>query len=285
VGIASKRLLAEGTQALAKAKSAIADVRSDPGAAGPALAQLDAALKALRGADELSAGIATEPTRAAQKLRQRLAYLRHPLALDLAKGLAKAEWTFRKEQWQIHRGANGARWLQSNAGEAVALQSIRRDWPVEFELAIDFALVDARGDISNQHWAYHADPLTLRLVSRAGKDTVIALGHDATYKLDQVARLDVGGRSTIVDGFLPASQPIHLVLRCTRANADAKPSMSVQINDRRVCAVDIADDIEAVHLRVANAAQARIPRFVAIYGLDVRWARGTAKAPASPAPP
>jgi tetratricopeptide (TPR) repeat protein len=266
--VKSRALLADGTKGLDLAKLAMQQAAADPTLVDPALKALDAALKLLRDAEALEGKVAADPIREAEALKGHLTRLLHPVALDLTADPAAPEWFLKRDQWTRKTGGDGTRWLQAVPLEAVQMRSASSVWPVDFELVIEFALVDARGKINNTLWPYYADPVTLGLDQAGGGSTKIVLGADDSVKGQRLARLRVNKKEYTVGGKdLVSAEPIRLVVQRKKGVVD------VRMDQRKICSLPIANEFRGVTLHIDNPDKELLGQrwSVAIYRLDVTW--------------
>ncbi len=147
------------------------------------------------------------------------------------------------------------------------MRSASSVWPVEFELVIEFALVDTRGKINNTLWPYFADPLTLGLDQADGGSTKIVLGADDSVKVQRLARLRVNKKDYTVGGKDLAAEPIRLVVQPKKGVVDFR------IDQRKICSLPIANEFRGVTLHIDNPDKELLGQrwSVAIFRLDVTW--------------
>jgi hypothetical protein len=110
--------------------------------------------------------------------------------------------------------------------------------------------------------------VTLSLDQAGGGSTRIVLGTDEAVKGQRLARLRVNKKDYGVGGKdLPAGEPIRLIVQRKKGVLD------VRIDQRKVCALPIANEFRGVTLNVDNPGKELLGQrwSVAIYRLDVTW--------------
>jgi tetratricopeptide (TPR) repeat protein len=266
--IKTKSLVAQGHEGLKLAKLALIEAPADPALVGPALKAVETTLKLFREAEELEPRVATEPIREAEDLRKSLARILRPVALDLSTDLSSADWVFQKEQWTRKTGEE-KRWLQAVPFAAVQLKSATQDWPADFELTLEFALVDTKKSVANNSlWVRFPDPVKLVLHHADGKTTTVSLGLDPALPGQPFARLQLDKKQiTIGVKQLGKTEPIRLLLQ------RKKGQLKATLNQKLVGSVPIAGTIRSLTLHVDNPDMEVFGQrwFVAIYRLDVAW--------------
>jgi hypothetical protein len=270
-------LIAKGNKALQQAKDAINDARVDPTTIPTAGAVIAKAMKFFREAEELDKTAAAKHVRIVEDLRDRLDRILHPVALDPAKELSRADWSYQKDRWNV-KEVEGKSYLQVEPGEPAVLDSTSRDWPADFELVLDFAVVDSKGRAFNRLLSSQVDPVTLVLYHTNGTNTSIVLGKDNSNPLQPLARLQYNREQHTIEGMLAPAGPMRLTLRCQKRSGE-KRTLAVLLGDREICVRPFPQEVQSVRLRIAPVTTAQ-PRYVAIFGLDAAWTGGKeAKAP------
>jgi hypothetical protein len=260
-------LVAKGNKALQQAQAVLADARADPSVVPTGGASLVTALKFFQEAEALKEPGAAEKIQTVEKMKLRFERILHPLVLDPSKDFSREDWSFQRSQWTF-KESEGKVWLHAAPGEVALLDSTARDWPVEFEMELEFAIVDAKSKFYNRLWSTHLDPLTVTFHHTNGTATSIALGKDNINKLQPLARLQLGGKQFTIENDLVANGPMRLILRAQKT--DGKRTLSVLLDKRKVCTYPLPEEVQSVQLRVAPLMTLQ-PRFVAIYGLDAVW--------------
>ncbi len=264
--IGSLSLLAKGNRELDLARGAMKEATADPTLIPGALASLETAQKCFREAEALKEPVAAKLD-AVDKLRQRLERVVHPVTLELGKELPRSDWRYEKNQWAMKETADGKQWLEAPPGETAVLESAAADWPAEFELELEFALLDARGKVNNGFWSSKPDPLTLTLHHAGGNKTSIALGNDPTSKQQSLARLQVNNHGVTVENEMTATMPLRLVVRCKKRASDDRRILTVTLGRRECYAHAFMDEVQNVQLRVAAPKL----RSLAIYRFEAAW--------------
>jgi hypothetical protein len=270
-------LVAEGSAVLKDARAKLESAAANPANVSNILTNLDKALKSFDEAEKLQKGSANLLIREAKELQTQFGRVLHPIKLDPRKGLVDEDWPNRaKNAWT--EGVVGGGWcLQSTQAKPVALTCAERPWPTEFVLRMDFAFLDAKKTaIDNRLWADHHEPLALVLLGADGSNTTIALGGETNNKVPWAAKLRVNNNmkpmNTGKDLDSKNDNKIHLVLRCAKSGAAGKKLVSVSIKDKLIDTAEIASDVVALKLWLANPARdGKASAFVAIFRLDVSW--------------
>lgn len=261
-------LLDKGGKTLTKANLALIGWRRAPGTLMPAIDELDAALKQFEEAGKLGRAEAADRAGETRRLRARMLHCLRPVTLDPARGAVKGELIARKKQWMSVE-LDKKSWLKALPVKRAALHTIGDDWPEEYELTLEFALIDPKGEINNSFWKYYRDPLTLTLHTTSGADTVIVLGKDPRIMGQAAAHLQVGPLDRGADRLLGKNEPLRLVLR------HSKRSLSVQFNGTDLGTIDCPVAHKGLSLYAANPYNETFGRYaalVAISALEVRWA-------------
>jgi hypothetical protein len=267
--VEGKALLLAGTQELARLKKGLDLVRAQVDRAPEASAELADALKSLREAQRLKQPGAAELVAEAESLQERLRRLVRPISVDFQNDPLPADWKNDKDRWTLVTDAKARRWLHAEKGDAATFSTPTGEWPANFELDLEFALLNEK--IDNSHWGFYADPLVVTLVPRDFKDPplVIALGNDPTLTMVKRSRLRVGKDSLSTATLIPLDAPLRLKLLCERN------TLKVFLNDRLVATTDIVSDFHQLTVAAANPFHPGLKRTVArvaIASIEVRAA-------------
>jgi hypothetical protein len=115
-----------------------------------------------------------------RKALDEVARLIQPLDLKLKTGKLPADWDFDKKSWKVHT-LGSQTWLQvAQTQKSGSLESPEVEFPTDFELALDFGLLDREGAPNNYRWKTCEDLLTVLLIAResSSPNLVIRLGKD-----------------------------------------------------------------------------------------------------------
>jgi tetratricopeptide (TPR) repeat protein len=123
------------------------------------------ALKALEEAKDLP-GTAPDPViEQTGKTLADVAKLIQPIDLDFKERRVAAGWSFNQARWLF--GNDGTRtWLQSADRASTRLVSPAVEFPVDFELAVDFSLLSRTGKVANGSWRTFEDLLVITLLAK-----------------------------------------------------------------------------------------------------------------------
>jgi hypothetical protein len=153
----------------------------------------------------------------------------------------------------------------------VQLKSADQDWPAEFELTMDFALVGAKESaVNNSLWAQFPEPVKLVLHDANGKkNTTLTLGRDTAVTAQSLARLQLDNKAiTLTANDFPKTGPLRLTLK-----RNSKGKVEGTLGQKKIGPVPCADTIHALTLHVDNPDNEVLGQrwYVAIYRLDVAW--------------
>jgi hypothetical protein len=195
-----------------------------------------------------------------------VAKLIKPFELDFKKDRNLAGWTYAKEQWVLRSGS-GETWLQSTNAATAILSSPQTDFPADFDLVLQFAMVDAEGQPRNQFWKFYPNFLAIS-VKPKGKETLplsIALGKDQSAKFQDVACVSLANKSF---SFLADKQQTRVILGLSRRQGTAM----LRIGQNEISSIALPDDFHQVTVQVNNAKDGGPQRtsFVAIYRMSMK---------------
>ncbi|GEM_PF-931610 len=202
----------------------------------------------------------------AQDACAQVAKLIRPFHLDFTEQKELTRWTFAKNEWVLHF-SNEQNWMQGvNVATAPVLSPIV-EFPVDFDLALRFAMVDANGNSQNDSWKHFPEFLTLTITPK-GKDSAplsIVLGNDPTSKLQDIAHIAVGAKRFAFAGDKKAG---WISLGLVRRQGTA----TLTVQEKEISTFAVAGDFQQLALRVKNARAGGLQpnTFLAIYAVSLK---------------
>jgi hypothetical protein len=238
-------LLSEGRKYMRLGGVALVKAQKDSSSLAEAQKNFIRAATAFQSAKKHIGKEADEDWKAAQAASIRLEKLLQPLELDLAKAKNLEGWSMVKTQWRIHSA--DSTWLQGAEVPSATLTSPSTPFPADFDLTVDFSIVDRDGKIRNSFWTTYPDPLLIVLAGKNAdsEDLVIGLGKDMAIKFDNLARIKVGKKSY---SYLPGRDDPPITLRLVRYQGTG----TLTVRDKEIASFPLTNDFHHITFKVAN---------------------------------
>jgi hypothetical protein len=252
------RKKARGQASMQRARGLIAGAHEDLTLArkeGPRLLSARQKLRdALESLEEAKQLPGTAPDPVIEQTRNdlaKVAKLMRPLHVDINEGRALDGWAYNKEQL-VFRTSETRTWAQAAGTASASLASPVTEFPVDFELAIEFSLLDRFGKLSNTSWRNFQDLLVITLLAKekGAPDLVIKLGKERQRKLAEISM----GENTHHLGHLADSNNPVSSLRLVRHRGRL-----VLLVDGKAMASSIAEnDFKQVVITLTNGGRTQV---------------------------
>jgi hypothetical protein len=198
----------------------------------------------------------------ARKARDHVAKLMQPFLLDFRNPKVLEGWSFPKEEWTL-RTANPRARFQSGNVLATTLTSPLVEFPADFDLKVEFGMVNDIGTPRNGSWMFHPDFVVLTLVAKDKNSPAltISFGNDTNLKFQQLAHVAVGKKSYSLPGQDEPSLRVRLIRR--------QGTATLSIANKQIASFPLEKEYHQFSFRVNNERLTR-KTFAAIYNASLK---------------